>query len=104
MTTDIVWAYKWILAKVQEYDITIYVTGVDMSSAFDTMNRHKLLAIAERIMDEDGQRILRVLLSETSVEVRVKGAQTKTFTTNIGGPQGDSYIVGHNSRHISKKR
>ncbi len=91
MTTDIVWAYKWLLAKVQEYDITIYVTGIDMSSAFDTMDRHKLLEIAERIMDEDGQRILRILLSETSVEVRVKGAQTKPFTTNIGGPQGDSY-------------
>ena len=90
-TTDIVWAYRWIIAKTQEYKITIYVTGIDMSSAFDTINRKKLLEIAERILDEDGQRMLRILLSDTTVEIRIKGAETKPFTTNIGSPQGDSY-------------
>ena len=90
-TTDIVWAYRWLLAKVQEYDITIYVTGIDMSSAFDTINRNKLMEIAERILDEDSQRMLRVLLSETTIEVKIKGAETSPFTSNIGSPQGDSY-------------
>ena len=90
-TTDIVWAYRWLIAKVQEYDITIYVTGIDMSSAFDTIDRSKLLDIASRILDEDGVRMLRILLSDTTIEVRVKGAQTKPFVSNIGGPQGDSY-------------
>ena len=91
MTTDIVWAYRWLLAKVQEYTITIYITGIDMSSAFDTINRHKLLEIAEQILDEDGQRMLRILLSETTVEVRIKGVESTSFPTNIGSPQGDSY-------------
>lgn len=54
-TTDIVWTYRWIIAKTQEYNITIYVTGIDMSSAFETINRKKLIEIAERIMNEDGQ-------------------------------------------------
>ena len=90
-TTDIVWAYRWILAKVQEYDITMYVTGIDMSSAFDTMERNKLLEYTESFLDEDNQRILRVLLSDTSVEIQVKGAKTEPFKSNIGGPQGDSY-------------
>ena len=27
-TTEVVWAYRWLLAKVQEYDMTIYVTGI----------------------------------------------------------------------------
>ena len=35
--------------------------------------------------------MMRVLLSETSVEVRIKGAVTEQFETNIGSPQGDSY-------------
>jgi hypothetical protein len=90
-TTDILWAYRWVIAKTQEYKITIYITGIEMSSAFDTINRKKLLEIAERIMDEDGQRMLRVLLSNTTVEIRIKGAETEPFTSNIGSPQGDSY-------------
>ena len=90
-TTDIIWAYRWIIAKTQTYNITIYITGIDMSSAFDTINRKELMKIAERIMDEDGQRMLRILLSDTTVEVRIKGAETKPFVSNIGSPQGDSY-------------
>ena len=90
-TTDIVWSYRWIIAKVQEYNITIYVTGIDMSSAFDTIDRNKLLKITESIVDEDGQRMLRILLSNTEVEVRIKGAETTPFATNVGSPQGDSY-------------
>ena len=42
-------------------------------------------------MDEDGLRILRILLTNTSFEVRMKGAQTEPVDTNIGAPQGDSY-------------
>jgi hypothetical protein len=57
-TTDIVWAYRWILAKVQEYDITMYITGIDMLSAFDTMERNKLLEYTDSFFDDDDQRIL----------------------------------------------
>ena len=91
MTTDIVWAYRWMLAKVQEYEITIYVTGIDMSSAFDTMERNKLLDVVSQFMSEDNVRILRILLSNTSVELQIKGAESSAFKSNIGGPQGDSY-------------
>ena len=90
-TGEIVWTYRWLLAKVQEYNIKIYVTGIDMSSAFDTIHRYKVLEIAERILDEDGVRILRILISNTSIEIKVKGAKTKPVKTNIGAPQGDSY-------------
>ena len=89
-TTDVVWAYRWILAKVQEYNIKIYVIGIDMSSAFDTIDRKSLLEILERILDEDEVRIIRVLLSNTKLEVRVDGANISAFVSNIGSPQGDS--------------
>ena len=92
-TTEIVWAYRWIIAKIQEYDLTVYVTGIDMSSAFDTIHRDELLKIAEGILDEDGLRILRILLSNTSIEVRVKGAEAEPIETNIGAPQGDIVIA-----------
>ena len=36
-TSDVVWAHRWVLAKVQEHrDLIIFVIGIAMSSAFDT--------------------------------------------------------------------
>ena len=89
-TTEIIWAYKWIIAKIQEQEIEVHVVGIDMSSAFDTIHRHKILEIAQDIMEEDELRILRALLSETSLKVRVKGAQATPFPSNISSPQDDS--------------
>ena len=64
--------------------------GIDMSSAFDTIDRQKLVDIVESFLDEDEARIIRRLLSNTTLEVRVKGAETTPFISNIGSPQGGS--------------
>ena len=89
-TTDIVWAHRWITAKTQIQDITVYITGIDMSTAFDTIDREKIIKIAEQIIDEDESRILRILLAETTLEVNIDKAQATPFKSNIGSPQGDS--------------
>ena len=88
-TTDIIWAFRLILAKVQEQEIVVHVIGIDMSSAFDTIHRDKIIEIGSKIFDEDEVRILRVLLSDTTLEIKIKGAQTTLFKSNIGSPQGD---------------
>ena len=89
-TTDAVWAHRWMTAKTQAQDISIFITGIDMSSAFDTIHRDELFKIVEKILDEDELRILSTLLSETTLEVKVENAQATTFESNIGSPQGDS--------------
>ena len=62
-----------------------------MSAAFDTINRHELLEILKDIIEEDEVRIIQYLLSETTLNVKIDGAETKRpFTSNIGTPQGDS--------------
>ena len=62
-----------------------------MSSAFDTIDRSKLMKIVETFLDEDEVRFIRRLLSNTTLEVRVEGATTTTsFESNIGSPQGGS--------------
>ena len=61
-----------------------------MSSAFDTIDRNKLVQIVETFLDEDEVRMIRRLLSKTTLEVRVKGAKTEPFESNIGSPQGGS--------------
>ena len=89
-TTDVVWAYRWMAAKTQVQDIAIFITGIDMSNAFDIICRDELLKIVEEFLDEDDLRILRTLLAKTTLEVKVENAQAITFESNIGSHQGDS--------------
>ena len=50
-TTDIVWAHRWLVANVMKSKICINITGIDMSAAFNNVNREKLLNILESILD-----------------------------------------------------
>ena len=60
-----------------------------MSSAFDTINRQKLITVLETFLADDDVRIIRVLLSNTSLSLRVNN-ETTSVDTIIGTPQGDS--------------
>ncbi|XP_063711561.1 uncharacterized protein LOC134839866 [Symsagittifera roscoffensis] len=67
-----------------------FSTGIDLSSAFDTIRREKLLGIVESFVDEYANRLIRVLISDTSLELRINGAKERAnFETNIGSQQGD---------------
>ncbi|GFR88005.1 very-long-chain enoyl-CoA reductase [Elysia marginata] len=59
-----------------------------MTSAFDTINRSKLIDICETFLEEDEIRIIRTLLSNTSLEL-LCGQTSKTIPTLVGSPQGD---------------
>ena len=34
--------------------------------------------------------LIRVLLSDTSLEIKIQGADTKSLKSNIGSPEGDA--------------
>ena len=88
-TSDIIWAYRWLISRTQIVKETIYVTGIDMSSAFDTIKREKLIEIINTFLDEDDTRIIRFLLTNTTLEIKMNNVETQTFESNIGSPQGD---------------
>ena len=89
-TADVVWTHRWLAARTQKEKLDLKITGIDMSAAFDTVDRRKLLKILEKIIDEDELRIIRFLLSNTTINIRVNGATVKIpFISNIGIPQGD---------------
>ena len=50
----------------------------------------KLIEITEEFLDEDDMRILRVPLSDTNLEIKIQGADTKPFKSNIGSPPRDA--------------
>ena len=87
-TTNVIWAHRWTAAETQVQ--AIFITGIDMSSAIDTIYRDELFKIVEEFLDEDGLWILSTLLAETILEVKVENAQATTFESNMESPQGDS--------------
>ena len=89
-TSDCIFAYRWIIAKLQIYKETIYITGIDMSAAFDTIRRKKIIEIVKTFLDEDEVRMLQYLLAETSFEIRMENVNVEKQESNIGTPQGDA--------------
>ena len=90
-TADVNWAHRLLAAKTLKEDTTIKISGIDMSAAFDTINRRHLLEIVKTIVDEDAYRLIHFLLSGTVIDTRINGtSSTKPFTSNVGTPQGDS--------------
>ena len=89
-TTDAVWAHKWLVAAAQKHQIEIEILGIDMTSAFDTIDRQKLLDNTKEVFGDDAWRMTVMLLNNTSLQVNFKKALSAPFLTNIGSPQGDS--------------
>ena len=89
---DIVWAHRWLVAKSMRYKVAIHVLGLDMSRAFDTINRSKLMSVLESVpgLTDDDRRLVRILLANTSISVHVNGISTTPFVSTIGSPQGDA--------------
>ena len=91
-TTEAVWTMQWIRATVERYEERFYILGLDLSKAFDCLDREELLRIFrdEVGADEDEMRILRVLLADTSLRARIGKETGASFFTTIGTPQGDA--------------
>ena len=63
--------------------------GLDMSSAFDTINRQTVLNLLDDAgCERDEIRLVRFLLSITKIKVKVNDSISAEFISTIGGPQG----------------
>ena len=88
-TSDIVWLHRFLAARIQKFEEEIYITGIDMSNAFDTIRRSTLIETLQSFLEEDEVRMIRVLLSNTTLEIKTNNIPTQSFTSNTGSPQGD---------------
>jgi len=64
----------------------IEILGIDLSRAFDTIRREKLLSVLHSFLDTDNVRIIRLLLSETNLTVSLDNALSAPFNTTVGTP------------------
>lgn len=73
-TSDILWSYKFVMATAVKYHETFYVMGLDLSKAYDTVNRKILLEILKDLIGESELRMVRYLLGEMDYQIRVNRA------------------------------
>ena len=80
-----------LISVVMEKKWEFHKIGIDMSSAFDTINRQTILnLLADAGCTEDEIRLVRFLLSNTKLRVRVNNTLSAEFISTEGAFQGDS--------------
>ena len=84
------WRHRWFAAKCQRYKYVIDILGIDLSRAFDTIRRKKLLDVLHSFIDIDNVGIIRFLLSDTKITARIDDAMSAPFISTVGTPLRDS--------------
>jgi len=89
-TTEHVFAFKSLAEKaITSSNYEIIIEMLDMSKAFDTVDRGKLSEILTKILDDDELHLMKVLIQDVQLQVRIGNQTGKPIRTNIGVPQGD---------------
>ena len=88
-TTDVVWAHRAIASIGLKYKKRIHILGIDLSKAFDTVDRQKLLDVLLTITDEENVKMIYKLLNDTTNRIKIKDIFGSEFKSLIGVPQGD---------------
>jgi len=87
---DIVWCQRMLLSIVQRKKFEYHRMGIDMSSAFDTIKRTTILNLLVKCgCTDDEIRLVRLLLSNTKIRIRVNKTLSVEFQSLLGAFQGD---------------
>ena len=101
-TTEQVFALKIAAERtVSTKDEELHLILLDMSKAFDSMNRKKLLEDLSEIIGEDELQIIQLMLN-VNIIVRCGNEYSEPFETDTGGPQGDSSSAKEFTCYLAK--
>jgi hypothetical protein len=89
-TADIIWTYKTLHALANRRNKEYYILGIDMTKAFDSIDRSILLNCLQGIIKEDEYRIIKYLLNNTYLQIKIGAEFGPKFHTMNGTPQGDA--------------
>ena len=89
-TTDVIWTHRFTMATSYATKQEIYVTSLDMSSVFDTISRSQLINSCEKFLEQDDVTLIKYLLTNTKMIIKIDNRFGNCFSTSIGSPQGDS--------------
>eukprot|EP00795_Rhopilema_esculentum_P008001 gene8001-13908_t len=89
-TTEQVQAFKLLAEKAITTEDTEYtITLIDMSKAFDTVNRKTLIEDLKHIVNKEELYILSKLINDTEIQVKIDGEVGQQFRTTEGVAQGE---------------
>ena len=89
-TTEHVMAMKIPCEKsITSCDYSTHILLLDMTKAFDTINREHLYKLLSDILDPDELNIMNIHLKDVILQVKNNITKGQTFTTTLGIPQGD---------------
>ena len=89
-TTEQVLALKILIDKaITSTDYDLYILLLDMSKAFDTVNRKTLLEQLSKVLQPDELHLLSILTNRPLITVTLDGEQGEGFHTFVGICQGD---------------
>ena len=101
-TTEHVFATKIMAEKaITSTTEKIYLLMLDMSKAFDTVNRTILLNDLSKTIEKDELHMISIMLN-TELRVRCGSSLSEAFETDTGVPQGDSLSANQFTYYLAK--
>ena len=89
-TTEQVLALKLMVEKaLTTNDFELYIILLDMSKAFDTVNRRILLTELEQVLNPDEMHILALLTNRPKIQIKLNEETSEEFQSYQGICQGD---------------
>ncbi len=89
-TTELVFSMKVLAEKAitsDNYEIMLLL--FDMSKAFDTVRRNELFKILKEVLDDDDLHMMKILVENVKLKVKIGNEIGNDIHTNIRIPQGD---------------
>ena len=87
-TADIIWTYQYQTAFAERYNKIVHILGIDLTKAFDTVDRNLLIAVLTPVIPVSSMAMLRYLMADTSLTVKLGSQPSQPFDTTHGIPQG----------------
>ena len=89
-TTGQIFSIKLLAEKaISSSDYKIYILLLDMSKAFDTVNRNQLFETLDEILLPDEIHLLHILTNDVKLKVTVGADYGPGFKTSVGIMQGN---------------
>jgi hypothetical protein len=89
-TTEQVFAVKLLAEKaIASNSYEIYLLLLDMSKAFDTVHRTKLIKDLQDILPPDELHLMSILIKDVKLQVKINKTTGREFETKTGIAQGD---------------
>ena len=89
-TTEHAFAYKLLTEKaITSKNYTTNITLMDMSKAFDTVRRETLMEDLKATLTTSELHIIKIMVEDVKLSVRIDQITSDPFTTKMGVPQGD---------------